>query len=183
MKWVFFLEELSAREMLKGLLPRVLPKGSEACYVVFEGKQDLEKQLPRKLRGWLEPNTRFVVLRDRDGGKWPIIKKRLQALCEESGKPDTLIRIACREIESWYLGDLQAVEKGLGVKDVAKLQNSAKYRTPDKLENPVQELGHITKSCYQKVAGSRSIGHHLDPDNNLSCSFSVFISGIRESVS
>ncbi len=37
---VFFLEEASAREMLKGLLPRFLPSDVESRFVVFEGKQD-----------------------------------------------------------------------------------------------------------------------------------------------
>lgn len=53
---VFFLEEPSARAMLEGLLPRLLPAGWEVKYVIFEGKQDLEKQLPRKLLGdWHSP--------------------------------------------------------------------------------------------------------------------------------
>ncbi|MBU4304454.1 MAG: hypothetical protein KJ893_02340 [Candidatus Omnitrophica bacterium] len=42
---VFFLEELSAEAMLKGLLPRLLPPEVLVRYIVFEGKQDLEKQL------------------------------------------------------------------------------------------------------------------------------------------
>lgn len=39
---VFLLEEPSAKEMLNGLLPRLLPGLSYRC-IVFEGKQDLEK--------------------------------------------------------------------------------------------------------------------------------------------
>lgn len=49
---VFFLEEPSAKAMLNGLLPRLHPMGWQFRYVVFEGKQDLEKQLPLKLRAW-----------------------------------------------------------------------------------------------------------------------------------
>ena len=63
---VFFLEEPSAREMLKNLLPRILPDNVTVRYVVFEGKQDLENQLARKLRRWRVPDTRFVVMRDKD---------------------------------------------------------------------------------------------------------------------
>jgi len=48
---VFFLEEPSAREILKGLLPRLLPPDVEPRFVVFEGKQHLDKQLVKKLRG------------------------------------------------------------------------------------------------------------------------------------
>ena len=37
---VFCLEEPSAREMLKGVLPRLLPEGIDVKYLVFEGKQE-----------------------------------------------------------------------------------------------------------------------------------------------
>ena len=46
---VFFLEEPSAREMLAAILPRILPDGMQIRYVVFQGKQDLEKNLKAKL--------------------------------------------------------------------------------------------------------------------------------------
>lgn len=48
--YAFFLEELSAAEMLKGLLPRLLPADADTRYIVFEGKQDLEKNLEKKLK-------------------------------------------------------------------------------------------------------------------------------------
>jgi len=40
---VFFLEEPSAREMLEGVLPRILPENIQTRYLIFQGKQDLEK--------------------------------------------------------------------------------------------------------------------------------------------
>jgi hypothetical protein len=40
---VFFLEEPSAREMLQGILPNILSDEISTQFVVFEGKQDLEK--------------------------------------------------------------------------------------------------------------------------------------------
>ena len=61
---VFFLEEPSAREMLLGLLPRLLPDEIKPRFVIFQGKQDLEKQLEKRLRGWQLPDSIFVVLRD-----------------------------------------------------------------------------------------------------------------------
>ena len=39
---VCFLEEQSTREMLKGVLPRLLPQGVDCTYIVFDGKQDME---------------------------------------------------------------------------------------------------------------------------------------------
>ena len=40
---VFLLEEASAQAMLEGLLPKLLPDGMMVRYLVFEGKNDLEK--------------------------------------------------------------------------------------------------------------------------------------------
>ena len=49
---VFFLEELSAKEMLDGLLPRVLPDGIHHTCMVFRGKlETLTKQKYEKVAG------------------------------------------------------------------------------------------------------------------------------------
>ena len=175
---VFFLEEPSAQEMLQGFLPRLLPAAVTVRYVPFEGKSDLERQLVRKLRGWRTPETRFVVLRDKDSADCKDIKARLVALCQQAGKPETLVRIACHRIESWYLGDLAAVEAGLEVPGLAERQAKAKYRAPDRLGNAAQELLRLTGGRYQKVGGSRAIGPHLRTDGNRSESFNAFVSGL-----
>ncbi len=101
-------------------------------------------------------------------------------LCAEAGRPDTLVRIACRELESWYLGDLKAVGEAFGMNSLAGKQNKQKYRMPDALENPVQELERITNQAYQKVSGSRAIGPLPDIHNNRSPSFQVFVSGMQQ---
>ena len=49
---VFLLEEPSAKEMLKAILPKVLPDNIYPEFKVFEGKQDLEKGLIRTLKAW-----------------------------------------------------------------------------------------------------------------------------------
>ena len=177
---VIFTEEMSAKVMLESLLPQILPGETYSFFcVAFEGKQDLEKQLPIKLRGWRTPDTHFVVLRDQDNGDCRKIKRDLQGICKKAKKPHALVRIACRELESWYLGDLKAVETGLGITGLAKLQSTQKYRNPDKIHSPSRELQRITKDLYQKVSGSRVIGKHLRLDSSYSKSFLHFISGIR----
>ena len=75
---IFFLEEPSAREMLKGLLNRLVNPHIECTYIVFEGKSDLENNIVRKLRGWNKPHARFIVLRDKDSGNCELIKKNLE---------------------------------------------------------------------------------------------------------
>ncbi len=179
MQLVFFLEGPSEEALLKGLLPRFLPNHVNVHYVVFEGKQDLEKRLVKRMRGWCLPDTRFVVLRDKDAGDCVVIKKRLRLLCKEAGHDDALVRIACHEIESWYLGDLSAVEQGLGITGIAKSQGKAKFRDPDRLANAAKELATITKGGYQKLGGSRKMGPCLALKGNKSNSFNVFISGVQ----
>jgi hypothetical protein len=176
---VFLLEEPSAREMLKGLLPRLLPEDVAWQPLVFEGKQDLEKRLVKRIQGWQLPGTKFVVLRDQDAEDCAEVKARLAKMCAQTGKPDTLVRIACHEIESWYLGDLAAVENGLELRGLSPHQNKKKYREPDRLSNAAQELSRLTKEKYQKVNGSRAIGPKLKLTGNKSRSFGVFIDGVR----
>ncbi|MGF1535556.1 MAG: hypothetical protein ACFB4J_03575 [Elainellaceae cyanobacterium] len=65
---IFFLEEPSAKAMLQNFLPRILPEDIHLTYIVFEGKTDLEKSLPIKLKAWQNPNSVFVVL-DRSNSK------------------------------------------------------------------------------------------------------------------
>ncbi len=101
---VFLLEEPSAREMLRGLLPRILPPGVSFRLIAFEGKQNLEGQLALKIRGYRVPDARFIVIRDQDSGDCRRIKAKLKALCAGAGHESALIRIACRELESWYSG-------------------------------------------------------------------------------
>lgn len=180
---VFFLEEPSAKEMLLGVLPKILPKHIVPRFIVFEGKQDLEKQLVRKLRLWKQPDARFIVLRDQDAGDCRQIKQNLLNKCREAGRPDAVVRIACHELESFYLGDLRSVERGLGINGLAKRQHQKKFRQPDNLPNPARELKVLTNKRYQKLLGSRAIGKHLDLNSNRSHSFNVFMHAIRETTS
>jgi len=178
---VFLLEERSAQAMLESLLPRILSEGIEFRCISFEGKQDLEKQLPRKLRGYQNPLARFIVLRDLDGHPdCAVVKGRLIDLCSQSGKLEkSLIRLACKELEAFYLADLSAVEQALSLTGLSRHQTSRKFRTPDLLASPSRELITLTKQAYEKVAGSRAIGKHLNIENERSPSFRNLIEAIR----
>jgi hypothetical protein len=179
---VFFLEEESAKAMLECVV-RSLLSGDAALpirYIVFEGKQDLERQLAGKLRGYLNPKAHFIVLRDQDRQDCHKVKRTLRKLCTDAARPHAVVRIACRELESFYLGDLRAVEAGLGIHGLAAKQNRAKYRDPDHLQSPALELEQLTDYRYQKVAGSRAIAPHLDLVNPRSRSFRCLIQAIRD---
>jgi hypothetical protein len=177
---VFFLEEKSAEIMLEGILPQILPEGIGYRCVVFEGKQDLEKRLPKRLRGWRQhiEETKFIVLRDQDSADCRLIKQRLIEICREAGRPETLVRIACRELESFYLGDLAAVGQAFDKANLGKQQKGKKFRNPDMLSNPVQELQKLVPD-YQKLSGSRKIASQMKIDANKSESFNALIRGIK----
>lgn len=177
---VFFLEEASAAAMLQGLLPKIIPDEVVPRYITFEGKQDLERQLVKRLRGYRNPNALFVVMRDQDAHPdCREIKRNLTGLCVQAKRAHVLIRIACRELESFYLADLRAVEQGLGLSGIAAQQQTRKFRDPERLGSPKEELRKLTKYRYQPVGGSRAIGPCLDPENGRSRSFRNLVLGIR----
>lgn len=176
---VFFLEEASAKALIEGLLPRIGVPGSVFCrFIVFEGKQDMEKQMERKLRSYLNPEARFIILRDQDSGDCHIIKERLMEKCRNAQRKTAQVRIICRELESWYLADLAAVSLAFGLPHIASRQAESKYRNPDSMESPSAELKRMVPS-YQKVGGSRSIAPFLDLNNKRSRSFSHVVASIR----
>ena len=175
---VFLLEEASAEAVLSAMLPRFLPPAVPYRCLVFEGKQDLERQMVRRMRGYRVPGARFVVLRDQDASDCMTVKTTLKRKCEEARRPEAVVRIACRELESWYLADLAAVERALELRGLQNLQNKRQYRVPDHIVTPSRTLMRIAPA-YQKVSGSRAIGPHLDLTNARSRSFVHFIAAVR----
>jgi hypothetical protein len=174
---VFLLEEESMKALLDVLLPKILPADITFLCIPHEGKQDLEKSIPIKLRAWQTPETYFVIVRDKDHADCLEVKKRLIKLCELAGRDDSLVRIACHELESWFLGDLAAVEKAFNIKKLAGQQQNRKYKEPDKLANASEELEKLVKG-YRKVSGAKTIADHMTIHQNYSHSFNCFINGV-----
>jgi hypothetical protein len=184
---VFFLEELSAEEMLRSFLPRVLSLeiAEHVRYHRFQGKQDLHKELGRKLRGYQiakHEKTKFIVLRDKDSADCQKVKADLVKIAREAGKPETVVRIACTELESWYLADLAAVGQAYGLENLHLEQDKRKFRNPDNHASPAEELKKLTQNRYQKIDGSRRIGKHLNPHNTRSTSFKNFVLAVTKNL-
>lgn len=178
---VCLLEELSAKEMLNSVLKRILPMSVEVRFLVFEGKQDLDRNLERRIKGWNTPKSLFLIVRDKDSADCIKLKKELVDKLVLTGKLDKCcVRIACHELEAFYLGDLLAVEKGLDIPRLGESQKREKFRNPDSLANASEELKKVTKKKYQKVLGSKAISPYLKLDgNNKSQSFNILVSGIK----
>lgn len=172
---VFLLEERSMEALLDQILPQILRE--KYILIPHEGKGDLLKSIPIKLKAWNTPNTKFVIVHDQDNSDCVELKAQIAEICQPYNKP-VLIRIVCRELESWYFGDLKAVEKAYGV-DLKKLRNNAKYRNPDIISDPKSILKKAIPELTQ-IDGAKRISVYMDIDNNTSHSFSVFVSGIKK---
>ncbi len=162
---------------LDALLPRLFPALSFLC-VPHEGKQDLEKSIPRKLRAWREPGVRFVVLRDNDGSDCQALKTKLSVLCKEAGQPDALVRIACQELEAWYLGEPDALADAFGSETLRSIGAKAIYREPDAVSQPSAELEKLVPE-FQKISGARRMAAHLSKERNTSRSFQALLGAIE----
>lgn len=178
---IFLLEEPSMKALLDGLLPRLFP-GWE-CEIHFkcvphQGKSDLDASIPKKLSAWRIPGDRFVIVRDNDNGNCVNIKQRYLAMCNAAGRPETLVRLVCQELESWYLGDLEALANAF---DNAKLNTPSlqkRFDHPDKWQKPSVELRRLIPE-FQKVGAARNMALTLREVGNHSESFRFFVAGVR----
>lgn len=177
---IFLLEEPSMKELLDGLLPRLVPGWRTPQHfqcVPHEGKSDLEKSIPRKLKAWLEPGVRFVVVRDNDNADCAALKQRLVGVCAEAGRPDTLVRLVCQELESWYLADLAALAAAFPGQKIDTPAHRKRFADPDSRPKPSQDVALVAKG-FQKRSGARAVAPRLDPSSSRSASFRAFCSGV-----
>lgn len=177
MKIVFLVEEASMEWILKVILPEIIPEEVQFQIVPHQGKQDLQKSISIKLRSWNEPDVRFVIVHDKDSCDCRVLKQDLVNLCKQAGRPDTLVRIACNELEAWYFGDLTAVGQAFD-KDISAFSRKSKYRIPDSIGNPKAEIRKIIKNL-QQISGAKAIASCMDIERNTSHSFKVFVDGVR----
>lgn len=178
MKLVFLLEEPSMKYLLDVLLPKILPEGVEFQTIPHRGKRDLQKSIPRKLRGWNEPgDIRFVIVHDQDTQDCIKLKQELLSLCKGTGKK-VLIRIACQEMESWYFGDVNALAIAYDKPKLNRIPLQKKYRIPDDIPSPKEELYKLVPE-HQQIEGAKRVAPYMDIEKNTSMSFNHFVTGVQ----
>lgn len=169
---VVFVEEPSARIVVEHVLARLLP-GKHVIIVQHEGKSDLKASFSRKIAAWQHPKAvPFIVLHDNDGSDCATLKHELTELVTLRCRARTRVRIVMQCLESWYLGDPTALEaSGLVKPTIArKIENSQKFRNPDRLVNAKDEFFRLHTERGQ-LALARRIAPHLDPQRSRSHSF------------
>jgi len=87
------------------------------------------------------------------------------------------VRVVCEELESWFLGDNQAVTAAYS--GCRFSHGTTKYRDPDRMTNASQELAKLTGD-FSKVGRASLIAPHLDPARNVSGSFQVLFKTLQQ---
>jgi len=195
----FLLEEESVQIALENLLPKILPKNITYDFHVFQGKDDLIKKLPLRLKGyrhWLPLNWRIIILLDSDGGDCLILKAKLQKIANQAGfltlsevgpngQFQVINRLAVQELEAWFFGDFTALRHTYP-RIPAGLMRHKKYRNPDNIVNTWETLERIMQRAGYYSGGlpkkevARRIAAEMDPQHNRSKSFQVFRDTLRK---
>jgi hypothetical protein len=178
------VEEKSMKELLTIFLPKILSENwiLDHNYFIrsYEGKNDLQKNIPSKIRvlsNWTHESTGVIVLQDQDSSDCKVLKGKLQNLCINSGTCQYLIRIVCRELEAWYIGDFKALNNAFPTFKHEQFEKKSKYRNPD-LCNASDELKRILPE-FQKVSTAKRIAPFINVETNKSESFRQTVSGIK----
>jgi len=185
------MEEPSMEEALQILLPRILRPEIELRFIQFGDKGNLQRELPARLRGykqWLPESAMIVVVVDRDDDDCLALKQQLEDFAfqarfgtKSAPNPDgsfqVINRVVVEELEAWHFGDWQAVRAAYP--RMPDLSGKAAYRHPDEiaggtweaLERELQRRGYFD-SGLRKREFARAVAEHMQPDRNVSPSFS-----------
>jgi hypothetical protein len=195
---IAFVEEEAVEAALTSILPKLLPE-TEFQIIRFQGKQDMLRNLPARLRGfksWLPEDWMLLVLVDRDSEDCKELKQQLETIAIMSGlitksatqgnaRFQVVNRIVIEELESWFFGDWEAVRR-VYPKVPATIPDKQQYRDPDAidggtweaLERIFQRAGYF-ESGLRKIELARNVAPKMEFERNRSRSFQVFLEGIQ----
>jgi len=180
------VEEPSIEAVLRVILPKILPDkwvlGENYFIRPHQGKSDLKKSIPKKIKIFsnFHEKVGVIIICDQDFNDCKKLKSELQNFCNANGTCKTLIRIVCKELESWYLGDMNAIAKAYPKFKIDSYKNKGRFNNPDEIDRPSIEIAKILPD-FQKISSAKAIAPYLCVDNqNKSTSFIVAISGIKK---
>lgn len=196
----FLVEEPSAEVVLNNILPKILRKEHTYRIHSHQGKMDLLKKLPNKLKGYqksLPLDWKIVILIDRDKEDCYELKSKLESIARNAGlytktNPDysgnsqVINRIVIEELEAWFFGDIDAIHWEFQRVPLS-LARKSKYRNPDNIAGGAAEALEFLLKKYgyystgmPKIETARKISGHMNHLLNRSKSFQVFQKTISE---
>ena len=117
------------------------------------------------------------------------MKQQINDIIKDKCKSPYLIRIICRELEAWFLGDMNAIQRAYPRFEPSKYQNSSKFRDVDIIHSPNERLKEIIPD-YEKLDNlpknevAERIAPYLTIDNeftfNKSPSFQNTLNAIQK---
>ena len=192
------LEEESAKIAVDNLLSRLIPDSAVGTWRIqfFRGKPDLLRKLEPTLTSIAKADyaDRVIVMLDADREDCAELKSRvLQAgisaglVLEPGGTDDAplKVRIAMTELESWFIGDREALcsaferltPSDLRLRsDVDDLQDAWEWLE----KRLVRRRYYADRMRKKEVADLVSRHMSLEPDHNTSRSFRLFLRTLRE---
>jgi len=182
---IFLVEDYSMRKFLEGILPRLGFTTDTFEIKHHNGKEDLLGKLDQVIPSLSKRAKHLVVLIDQDRQDCIQLKRKLKekmAWCA----CDYTLRIACYELESWFLGDLEAITQCSERFRLKHFQNKQKYQQTDEIIKPSTDLEIIVpdwKTLYSskpKFATKISQFIALEPEKNHSHSFTIFLKTLHE---
>ena len=184
---------------LQSCLDRMLPPDCSFRIHASQGKHALLRNIHGRLRGyrrWRPPNTRIVIVVDRDSEDCHQLKNRLENAASKAGlltrtqagddSWQVVNRIAIEELEAWYFGDWEAVRCAFP-RVPENIPRKAPYRDPDAIRGGTWEAfervlqrGGYFKTGLGKAEAARAIAGYMKPARNTSHSFAIFFHAISE---
>lgn len=185
------VEEHSMEAFLSAVLPILISDKATFRIHTHQGKPDLIKKLPAKLKGyskWIPESWKLIVLVDRDSENCIELKAELEGISLHSGmttktsSPEdwqVANRIAIEELEAWYFGHWSSVMAAYP--RVPNISSKSAYKhcdqimggTAEALERILIAKGYH-KTGLRKVEAALAIASHFSCEECLSPSFIVF---------
>jgi chromosomal replication initiation ATPase DnaA len=148
---VFLVEDYSMRQFLDGILPRL--GFDEHIFEIkhHRGKEDLISHLDKIIPSLSKRAQQIIVIIDQDKQDCVALKNEIKekmawCFCEYK------IRIACYELEAWFLGDMAAIAKCSPRFKARSFQGKKKYRDVDNIEKPSTVIAKIVPDWNDKYA-------------------------------
>jgi hypothetical protein len=145
----------------------------------------------------LPEDWHIVILVDADDDDCLELKAQLEQIAQDAGlvtksvssagqQFQVLNRLAMRELEAWFFGDIEALNAAYPRISLT-LGQRAKYRNPDAitggtweaLERLLQRLNYFPEGL-PKITVAREVSRHMDPIRNRSRSFQIFRQGLMD---
>jgi len=192
------VEEPSAEEALRHILPKIIARRAAFRLINMRSKGRLLRELPKRLRAYRRridqgEDLRILVLVDRDDDDCMMLKRRLELAARDAGlftksAPDgngcfqVVNRIVIEELEAWFMGDQEALKGAFPslrhTKFPTTFQNPDNGGTWERLHRFLKQHG-IYKKSYPKIDAARRIAPHVEPARNCSRSFRRFSQGVE----